>query len=148
MQRLTGDPLGWLRAQEHWGYSVGNRPWVELMRVLDSIEKLGPYGYFFGHPLAFYYLLHGAVGLAGIVLLPRVFVRCGPALGAYAALSLAVPLTGNALEGIGRYVATVFPFFMLLGGIRSRRVHEALLLLGALGLALLAALFVTLHKVY
>ncbi|HSD29628.1 MAG TPA: mannosyltransferase family protein, partial [Vicinamibacteria bacterium] len=33
--RLTGDPLGWLHGQAAWGYSVGNRPWVELMRVLD-----------------------------------------------------------------------------------------------------------------
>ncbi len=148
VQRLAGEPLAWLHAQQHWGYSVGNRPWVELMHVIDAIEKLGPYGYFFGDPLAFHYLLHGLVALVFIVLVPSVFRRCGLALGTYAALSLFVPLTGNALEGIGRYAATLFPFFMLLGTNRSRRIHETLLIVGSLGLALLAALFVTGHKVY
>jgi hypothetical protein len=148
VQRLSGDPLGWLHAQQHWGYTLGNNPWVELMRIIDAVERLGPYGYFFGDPLAFYYLLHGLVALGFVALVPRVFSRCGLALGAYAALSLAVPLTGNALEGIGRYAATLFPVFMLLGTIRSRRAHETLLIAGCLGLALLTALFVTLHKVY
>jgi hypothetical protein len=148
VQRLSGDPLGWLHAQQHWGYTLGNNPWVELMRIIDALERLGPYGYFFGDPLAFYYLLHGLVALGFVALVPRVFSRCGLALGAYAAVSLAVPLTGNALEGIGRYAATLFPVFMLLGASRSRRTHETLLIVGSLGLALLTALFVTLHKVY
>ncbi len=148
VQRLSGDPLGWLHAQRHWGYTLGNNPWVELMRIIDALERLGPYHYFFGDPLAFYYLLHGLVALGFVALVPRVFSRCGLALGAYAAVSLAVPLTGNALEGIGRYAATLFPVFMLLGASTSRRTHEALLIVGSLGLALLAALFVTLHKVY
>ena len=53
----------------------------------------------------------------------------GLALGAYVAVSLYVPLSGNALEGIGRYAATLFPVFMLLGSVvRSRRVHEAILI--------------------
>ncbi len=148
VQRLSGDPLGWLHAQRHWGYTLGNNPWIELMRIIDALEKLGPYHYFFGDPLAFYYLLHGLVALGFVALVPRVFSRCGLALGAYAAVSLAVPLTGNALEGIGRYAATLFPVFMLLGTNTSRRTHETLLIVGGLGLALLAALFVTLHKVY
>jgi hypothetical protein len=148
VQRLSGDPLGWLHAQRNWGYTLGNNPWVELMRVIDALERLGPYRYFFGDPLAFYYLLHGVVALGFVALVPRVFARCGVALGAYTAVSLAVPLTGNALEGIGRYAATLFPVFMLLGTNTSRRTHETLLIVGSLGLALLAALFVTLHKVY
>ena len=46
-ERLSGDPLGWLHAQAQWGYSVGHRPWVELMRLFDGIERYGLYGYFF-----------------------------------------------------------------------------------------------------
>jgi hypothetical protein len=147
--RLSGDPLGWLRAQARWGYSVGNRPWVELMRLIDGIDRNGLYGYFFSDPLAAYYFLHGVVALAFVALVPSVFTRLGPALGAYCAVSLYVPLSGNALEGIGRYAATLFPVFMLLGGVvRSRRVHEALLVSGALVLSLLSALFATWHPVY
>ena len=146
--RLSGDPFAWLRAQEHWGYTVGNVPWVELMRLLDGLDRQGLYGYFFSDPLAPYYFLHGMVALALVFVVPSVFTRVSAALGAYAAISLFVPLTGNALEGIGRYAATLFPVFMLLGTVRSRRVHEAILVGGALVLSLLASLFVNFHPVY
>ena len=146
--RLSGDPLGWLRAQAQWGYSVGNRPWVELMRLLDGLEKHGFYGYFFSAPLAPYYFVHGMVALAFVALTPSVFTRVGPALGAYVAVSLYVPLSGNALEGIGRYAATLFPVFMLLGTIDSRRVHEAILIGSDLVLSLLASLFAGFYPIY
>jgi len=64
------------------------------------------------------------------------------------AVSLYVPLTGNALEGIGRYAATLFPVFILLGQVRSRRVHEAILIGGALVLSLLTSLFVGFYPIY
>jgi hypothetical protein len=63
-------------------------------------------------------------------------------------VTLYVPLTGNALEGIGRYTATLFPLFMLLGAVTSKRAHEALLITSALVLSLLASLFVTFHPIY
>ena len=146
--RLSGDPLGWLHAQAQWGYTVGNRPWVELMRLLDGLEKQGLYGYFFSDPLAPYYFLHGMVALVFVALVPSVFTRVGVALGAYLAVSLYVPLTGNALEGVGRYAATLFPAFMLLGTIASRRVHEAILIGSALVLSLLTSLFVGFYPIY
>ena len=146
--RLSGDPLGWLRAQAQWGYTVGNRPWVELMRLLDGLERQGLYGYFFSDPLAPYYFVHGVVALVFVALVPSVFTRVGLALGAYVAVSLYVPLTGNALEGIGRYAATLFPVFILLGQVRSRRVHEAILIGGALVLSLLTSLFVGFYPIY
>jgi hypothetical protein len=147
--RLSGDPFGWLRAQAQWGYSVGNRPWVELMRLVDGLERNGLYGYFFSDPLAPYYFLHGVVALVFGALTPSVFRVFGLALGAYVAVSLYVPLSGNALEGIGRYAATLFPVFMLLGSVvRSQRVHEALLVSGALLLSLLSALFATWRPIY
>ena len=146
--RLSGDPLGWLRAQAQWGYTVGNRPWVELMRLLDGLERQGLYGYFFSDPLAPYYFVHGVVALVFVALVPTVFTRVGLALGAYVAVSLYVPLTGNALEGIGRYAATLFPVFILLGQVRSRRVHEAILIGGALVLSLLTSLFVGFYPIY
>jgi hypothetical protein len=146
--RISGDPFAWLHAQAHWGYTVGNHPWVELMRLLDGLERRGLYGYFLSDPLAPYYFLHGMVALAFVALTPSVFTRVGVALGAYLAVSLYVPLTGNALEGIGRYAATLFPAFMLLGTIRSRRVHEAILIGGALVLSLLTSLFAGFYPIY
>jgi hypothetical protein len=146
--RLSGDPLGWLRAQAHWGYTVGNRPWNELMRMLDGLDRQGLYGYFFSDPLAPYYFVHGVVALAFVALVPSVFTRVGVALGAYVAVSLYVPLTGNALEGVGRYAATLFPAFMLLGSVRSPRLHEAFLIASAIVLSLLASLFVLSFPIY
>jgi mannosyltransferase PIG-V len=146
--RLSGDPLAWLHAQARWGYTVGNRPWVELTHMLDGLERHGLSGYVFSDPLAPYYLVHGLVALVFVGLTPAVFARLGPALGAYVAVSLYVPLTGNALEGIGRYAATLFPAFMLLGTIRSRRVHEAILIGSALVLSLLAGLFAGFYPIY
>ena len=140
--------MAWLHAQARWGYTVGNRPWVELTRLLDGLEKHGLYGYFFSDPLAPYYFVHGVVALAFVALVPAIFTRVGPALGAYVAVSLLVPLTGNALEGIGRYAATLFPAFMLLGTIRSRRVHEAILVGSALVLSLLAGPFAGFYTIY
>jgi hypothetical protein len=146
--RLSGDPLGWLHAQAQWGYTVGNRPWVELTRLLDGLDKHGLYGYFFSDPLAPYHFVHGLVALVFVALTPSIFTRLGPALGTYVALSLLVPLSGNALEGIGRYAATLFPAFMLLGTIRSRRVHEAILVGSALVLSLFASLFAGFYPIY
>ncbi|HEX9188308.1 MAG TPA: mannosyltransferase family protein [Vicinamibacteria bacterium] len=146
--RLSGDPVGWLRAQAQWGYTVGNRPWVELMRLLDGLERHGLYGYFFSDPLAPYYFVHGLVALVFVALVPSVFTRVGLAFGAYVAVSLYVPLTGNALEGIGRYAATLFPVFMLLGQVSSRRVHEAILVGSAIVLSLLASLFAGFYPIY
>jgi hypothetical protein len=146
--RLSGDPLGWLHAQAQWGYSVGSWPWAELTRLLDVLEKRGLYGYFFSDPLAPYYFAHGLVALVFVALAPAIFTRVGPALGTYVAVSLLVPLTGNALEGIGRYAATLFPAFMLLGTVRSRRVHEAILIGSALVLSLFASLFAGFYPIY
>lgn len=147
-RQLSGDPLGWLHAQAQWGYRVGNRPWVELMRLLDGLDREGLYGYFFSDALAPYYFLHGVVALAFVALTPSVFTRVGVALGAYLAVSLYVPLTGNALEGIGRYAVTLFPAFMLLGTVTSRRLHEAILIVSALVLSLLASLFAGFYPIY
>jgi hypothetical protein len=78
-----------------------------------------------------------------------VFRRLGPALGSFVLVSLLVPLSGNALEGVGRYSAGLFPVFMVLGGgHQSRHLHEALFIGMAAGLTFLVTLFVTLHPIY
>ena len=77
-EQLSGDPLGWLHAQAQWGYSVGHAPWVELMRLIDGIERHGLYGYFFSDPLAVYYFLHGATALALVALTPTSSRASGP----------------------------------------------------------------------
>lgn len=145
---LTGDPFAWLDAQKHWGYSVGNRPWAALQQLLETMEARGLYHYLATEREGIYASIHALVALTFIALTPSVFRRLGVAMGSYVAIGLLVPLTGNALEGLGRYAATLFPVFILLGTITSQRIHDVLLIVGSLGLVLLITLFVTLHPIY
>ena len=88
------------------------------------------------------------MALVFLALTPAVFKRLGLAMGAYVLVSLLVPLSGSGLEGIGRYAAVLFPVFMLAGTNRSPRLHEAILIVCSIFLALFVSLFVTLHPVY
>ena len=145
---LSGDPLAWLHAEAQWGYSLGHPPWQLLLSLLGRILKHGAYDYFFTSPMASFYLFHGLAALMFLALTPMVFSRLGPAMGAYVLVSLLVPLTGNALEGIGRYAAVLFPAFMAIGAVRSPRAHETMLITAALLRALFVVMFVTLRPIY
>jgi hypothetical protein len=145
---LSGDPLAWLSAQAHWGYSLGHPPWQQLLRMIGRIVDYGFYGYFFLSPMAPFRLFHGVVALIFLGLTPAIFKRLGMAAGAYVLVSLLVPLSGNALEGIGRYAAVLFPAFMLLGSFKSPRLHEAIVITGSLFLALFVSLFGTGRPIY
>ena len=145
---LSGDPLAWLNAQAHWGYSLGHPPWQQLLQLIDRLVDYGLYDYFFLSPLAPFRLFHGVAGLLFLVLLPAIFRRLGVAMGAYVLVSLLVPLSGNALEGVGRYAAVLFPAFMLLGAIRSPWAHEGILIAASLFLAFFVCLFVSLRPIY
>jgi len=146
--RLTGNPLAWLDAQRYWFYSVGDMPWRRLLSLASAIEIRGLYDFFFTSAQAPYQLIHGTVALLVLALTPSVFRRFGVALGAYTLISLLVPLTGSDLQGIGRYMAVVFPIFMLLGSFRSPRVHEAIVVTFSLFLALFLSLFVNWYPIY
>jgi hypothetical protein len=145
---LSGDPLAWLNAQAHWAYSLGHAPWQQLLKMLNRFMDYGFYGYFFVTPMAPFRLLHGAIALLFLTLTPAVFRRFGAPFGAYVLVSLLIPLTSDALEGIGRYAAVLFPVFMLVATFRSRMVHEGILVASALVLALLNCLFVTQYPIY
>jgi hypothetical protein len=145
---LSGEPLAWSSSEDHWDYSIGNPPWEQLLGLLSNLEQYGPYAYFTSSDLAPYQLFHGVIALFLLACVPTVFTRLGGPLGCYVLASLLVPLSGNALSGIGRYGAVLFPVFMMLATIKSRRVHEALLIIWSLFLALFVGLFVTWHPIY
>lgn len=145
---LSGDPLAWLNAQGHWGYSLGHPPWEQLLKMLGRLSKYGMYDYFFVSPMAPFRLLHGMVALMFLAVTPAIFKHLGPAMGAYVLASLLVPLSGNALEGVGRYSAVLFPAFMMAGSLKSPRAHEAILITASLFLTLIVCLFSTGRPVY
>ena len=145
---LTGDPLYWLQAQRHWDYSLGHLPWGRIVIVIEALVRDGVYALLNSTDVAPYQLVHGVVGVAGLALIPLVFKRLGPAMGAYVLVSLLVPLSGSELEGIGRYTMVLFPLFMAVATVESPRLRDAIVIVSALFLALFSGLFVTLHKVY
>jgi hypothetical protein len=145
---LSGDPLAWLSAQKHWGYSLGHPPWEQLLKMIGRFTKHGLYDYFFLSAMTPYRLFHGLVALIFLGLTPAIFKRLGVAMGSYVLASLIVPLSGSALEGVGRYSAVLFPAFMLMATVKSRRWHEAILIVSALFLALFVCLFVVGRPIY
>jgi hypothetical protein len=145
---LAGEPLAWFASEDHWGYSLGNPPWDQLLALFSTVERHGLYSYFQSSDLAPYQLFHGLAALFLLACVPAVFTRVGAPLGCYVLASLLVPLSGNALSGIGRYGAVLFPVFMMLATIKSRRLHEVLLVIWSLFLALFVGLFVTWHPIY
>jgi len=145
---LSGDPLAWLSAQAHWGYSLGHPPWEQLLKLIERFAKHGFYDYFFVSSMAPYRLFHGVVALIFLALTPAIFKNIGVGMGVYVLASLLVPLSGSALEGVGRYAAVLFPAFMLGGNVKSPRVNEAILIVSALFLALFVTLFATNRPIY
>ncbi len=145
---LSGDPLAWLSAQAHWGYSLGHPPWEQLLKMVGRFVKYGFYDYFFVSKMAPFRVFHGVAALIFLALTPAIFKRLGVAMGAYVLASLLLPLSGNALEGVGRYSAVLFPVFMLVGSLKSPRLHEAILIVASLFLALFVCLFGTGRPIY
>ena len=145
---LSGDPLGWMSAQAHWGYSLGHPPWEQLLGIRTDLLAYGPYDYFFSSDLAPFELLHGMAAVIFLALTPVIFRRLGMAMGAYVLVSLLVPLSSNALEGIGRYAAVLFPAFMLVGSMASPRVHQAIIMVSLVFHTLFVCFFVAWKPIY
>ena len=145
---LSGDPLGWMSAQTHWGYSLGHRPWQQLQRVIGTFAEQGAYDYFFGSALAPIELLQAGTVLIFLMLVPMIFRRLGAAMGAYVLVSLLVPLSSNTLEGLGRYASVLFPAFIVVGSVTTDRAHEALVVFSLVFRTLLLSFFVTWQPIY
>ena len=93
--------------------------------------------------MAVYDTLYGVVALLFVAATPFVWRRFGAAYGLFMALNLYVPLSSGAFEGLGRYCSVLFPAFIWLASIRSRRLSNALLIAFALIYTLGLSLFAT-----
>jgi Mannosyltransferase (PIG-V) len=145
---LSGDPLGWMSAQTHWGYSLGHRPWQQVQRVIGTLVEQGAYDYFFGSALAPIELLQAGTALIFVMLVPMVFRRLGAPAGVYVLVSLLVPLSSNTLEGLGRYASVLFPAFIVVGSMTTPRAHEVLVMVSLAFRTLLLSFFVTWQPIY
>lgn len=145
---ITGDPLAWLAAQSHWGYSIGHPPWQQIQRVLATFIEHGTYDYFFTSDIAVFEMLQAVTALVFLMATPMVFRRLGTAMGVYVLVSLLVPLSGNTLEGIGRYTSVLFPVFLVAAPMVTDRVHEIVVMASLIFRTMLVSLFVTWQPIY
>jgi hypothetical protein len=145
---LAGHPLAWMAAQSQWDYTVGNLPWRQLIRIVSTFFVHGPYDYFFSSDHAPFELLQGVTALVAVAVTPFVFKRLGVAMGAYMLVSLLVPLSGSSPAGWGRYIAVLFPGFMLVGSFASPRAFEAIVIVCIVFRTLLGCFFVTWQPIF
>ena len=144
---LSGNPLEWKNTLERWGYYPGGAPWSSIVRL---VRELGtrPIVYIATVPQAPYDTLNGLAALLFVVSVPFVWVRFGAAYGLYMTVNLWLPLSSGQYEGLGRYCAVLFPFFLWLAGTRSRAVFISAIAASAALYALCLALFTNLHPLF
>jgi len=145
--QLSGNPLEWAATISRWGYYPGGAPTAGLVRLAHSLLT-HPYAYLAGERLAPYDTLNGLTALLFVVAVPFVWWRFGAAYGWFMAANLWLPLSSGQYEGMGRYCAVLFPFFIWLASLRSRAVFTAALVLSAMLYTLCLALFTTIHPLF
>jgi hypothetical protein len=145
----TGEPFLWATALTRWGagYHPGGAPWPAPLALLRALLT-HPYRFLTTGPLALYDTLYGVTALLFVAATPLVWRRLGAAYGLFMALNLVVPLSSGAFEGLGRYCSVLFPCFIWLASIRSRRLSTALLVVFAMFYTLGLALFATLRPLF
>jgi hypothetical protein len=122
----SGSFLEWAHSITRWNYSPGGAPWSSIVRVFSSLLT-DPYGFLLTDRMAPFDLLNGGVALVFVLSIPLVWRRLGAAYAVLMIAGLWLPLSSGSLEGLGRYCAVLFPFFILLGSVRSRAAHQWIL---------------------
>lgn len=117
--RVTGDPLAFAHVQEHWGRSPGWfwRPLVVFLAKPNAVGE--PWNLVAFNFFAAVLLLI----VAGVLLARRQW-----SFGAYALVSVLLPLSTGSLQSIARYALVAFPLFLLLSVAGRRPVLDRMIL--------------------
>jgi hypothetical protein len=145
----TGDPFLWATALTRWGagYHPGGAPWSAPLALAGALVT-HPYVFLTSGPMAVYDTLYGVTALLFVAAIPFVWLKFDAAYGLFLALNLYVPLSSGTVEGLGRYCSVLFPVFIWLASIRSRRLSTAIVVVFAMFYTLGLALFVTLRPLF
>jgi hypothetical protein len=145
--RLTGNPLEWMATIQRWGYYPGGSP-LSVFFALGRALLTQPYAFLTGERLAPYDTLNGLAAVAAVAAVPVVWRRLGGAYGLFMAANLWLPLSSGQVEGLGRYVAVMFPLFIWLATIRSGRLFTGIVVIFAMLYTLCLALFTNIHPLF
>jgi hypothetical protein len=138
--RFTGSPFEWAAAIQRWGYYPGGAPWVVHARLVGALLTR-PVTFISAEAAAPFDLLNGLTALLVVAAIPFVWRRLGAAYGLFMAVNLWLPLSSGQYEGLGRYCAVMFPFFIWLASIPSRVVFTSAVAISALLYTLCMTLF-------
>ena len=144
---LTGHPLEWMATIQRWGYYPGGSPLTAFF-ALGRALLTHPYAFLAGERLAPYDTLNGLAAVAAVAAVPFIWWRLGAAYGLFMAANLWLPLSSGQVEGLGRYVAVMFPFFIWLATIRSGRLFTGVVVVFAMLYTLCMALFTNIHPLF
>jgi hypothetical protein len=145
--RLTGNPVEWAATIQRWGYYPGGSP-ISAFLSLGRRLLTEPYAFVAGERLAPYDTLNGLAALLAVASIPFIWQRLGAAYGLFMAANLWLPLSSGQVEGLGRYVAVMFPLFIWLATIRSRRLYTGIAVVFAMLYTLCLALFTNIHPLF
>jgi hypothetical protein len=119
-------------------------PFVRLARL----SAFHPYQYVTGEGAAPYDLLNGLTALVFTIGVPFVWLRLGGAYGLLMLANLWLPLSAGVFEGMGRYCAVLFPWFIWAATIKSPTFRVVVLVTSAMLYTLALALFTTIRPLF
>jgi hypothetical protein len=95
--------------------------------------------------MAPYDTLNGLAATVVAVSIPFVGSRLGLGYALFMLCNLALPLSSQSLEGMGRYCTVLFPFYLWLASFKSALVHSSTLIVFSMLYVLCLALFANIH---
>jgi hypothetical protein len=144
---IAGSPLAWVDAIRAWDYTPGGAPWTPLVALARQLIHR-PYEFLVFEPNGPYDTLNGVTAGLMVLSIPFVWYRLGAPYAVYMLANLWLPLSSGEFEGLGRYCAVLFPFFIWLGSFRSSLVRDVVLFTFVALYVLCVSLFVKLHPIF
>ena len=145
--RISGNPFEWAASISRWNYHPGSAPWQAPLQLVTHLTT-GPRQYFRIDPMAPYDTLHGVTALVFVAATPFIWARFGAAYAIFMLANLWLPLSSGVFEGLGRYCAVLFPFFIWAASFRGRVVFGAALIVSLALYPIALAMFVTLRPIF
>jgi hypothetical protein len=142
----TASPLEWMHSIQRWNYYPGGAPWEPLVALTRQLVRR-PYAFLL-EPNGLYDALNGLTAMAFCAAVPFVWRRFGAAYGLYMALNLLLPLSSGEFEGLGRYCAVLFPFFIWIATWEGALLQQLIVVGFAATYTLVVSLFVNLHPIF
>lgn len=142
----TGSFLEWMASIERWNYHPGGAPWEPLIALARQLVRRPRE--FLLEPNGLYDTLNGLTAMVFTAAIPFVWRRLGVGYALYMALNLLLPLSSGEYEGLGRYCALLFPFFVWAGTWQAPVVQQLVVVGFAGAYTLCVSLWVNLHPLF